>query len=674
MAARFPIALLVAAGSIFLAVASLDSLGALRGLEFVLLAALGAISAATVLLPCRLWRKSKGVAVVSALFIALPAVAITLWCRTHLLPFTMESRYVTAADGTAIALDIYLPRQVPAEGVPTILSQTRYLRSVSSRFPVSIIRSPATFFSDRFTEAGYAYIRADVRGTGASGGAWPVPWTQAEVSDGAAIADWIIAQPWSNGSIGSQGISYDGTSVELLLSNGHSAVRGAVVAFSLYDAFDDIIMPGGIWLHSFIERWDASNKLLDENRPFEAFGVSSWLATTVTPAQNHPEAITLSELVLDRDNGSLLKRLETLEGFRAAKTFDEQPLSSSFQFDRSIETSGAQVLAISGWMDGAYPDAALKRFINRDNVKVLLGPWDHGGRQAISPCTADDGAAPLDYAAAVVDFNNSILRGEQTTDYAQGSAIRYFTMCHEDESGWRSTEQWPPEHVKLRSLGLGADGAVTVSKEVTGSRNYLVDRQATRGSSSRWWSYINSDGRPIGYPDLHRLDNSLLLYESAPLLESVTITGNALLDLRISVEDGSDAAVFAYLEDLGPEGDVRYVTEGQLRASLRQTAPASQVLYKDTGPHRTFTRTDLQPLEAGVPVDLQISLQPVSYTLRAGRRIRVALSGADVDNFRQPPEAAQRWRVEHGGRVTQLHLPVEKGAHLTLDNSAARPQ
>jgi predicted acyl esterase len=50
---------------------------------------------------------------------------------------TRRSQYVTMHDGTRIALDIYLPNDLPeGERVPTILVQTPYFRSMEFRSPV----------------------------------------------------------------------------------------------------------------------------------------------------------------------------------------------------------------------------------------------------------------------------------------------------------------------------------------------------------------------------------------------------------------------------------------------------------------------------------------------------------------------------------------------------------
>ena len=61
--------------------------------------------------------------------------------------FDRTSRYLVMRDGTKIAIDICLPRGLPAGArVPTILRQTRYFRRflVRKRARCSSTRSPST--------------------------------------------------------------------------------------------------------------------------------------------------------------------------------------------------------------------------------------------------------------------------------------------------------------------------------------------------------------------------------------------------------------------------------------------------------------------------------------------------------------------------------------------------
>jgi putative CocE/NonD family hydrolase len=101
-------------------------------------------------------------------------------------------------DGIELAADVYLPREsnLPA---PAIVQSTPY------------DKSNALFFLDEahfFQDNGYAVVIHDVRGRGKSEGEW-----RAFVNDGRDchdVIEWVAAQEWCTGKVGTTGLSYMG--------------------------------------------------------------------------------------------------------------------------------------------------------------------------------------------------------------------------------------------------------------------------------------------------------------------------------------------------------------------------------------------------------------------------------------------------------------------------------
>jgi putative CocE/NonD family hydrolase len=81
-----------------------------------------------------------------------------------------------------------------------------------------------------FTDEGYALVVQAVRGTATSEGTLH-PLAQ-EFPDGHDTVDWLIAQPWSNGRVGTFGASYEG------FTAGAAAVESPEV--------DVVVMDGAI--------------------------------------------------------------------------------------------------------------------------------------------------------------------------------------------------------------------------------------------------------------------------------------------------------------------------------------------------------------------------------------------------------------------------------------------
>lgn len=177
-----------------------------------------------------------------------------------------SSRYVGLRDGVRLAVDVYLPAGLEAGArLPAILEQTRYRRSFEFQPDVRATADQPPARVTAFVTRGYAYVIVDVRGTGASFGSRPAELGRQEVRDGREVVDWIVGQPWSNGKVGATGVSYVGTTAELLLVNRHPAVKAIVPQFSLFDAYADIAFPGGVRLAWFITTWAQAIGAMDRN-------------------------------------------------------------------------------------------------------------------------------------------------------------------------------------------------------------------------------------------------------------------------------------------------------------------------------------------------------------------------------------------------------------------------
>ena len=112
--------------------------------------------------------------------------AITSDVRVH------RDILVPAPDGTMLLTDAYVA--APGRPLPVILLRTPYGR-----------RGVGGTIARLFAERGYHAVVQSTRGTFGSGGRLEF---DDEAADGRAAADWIIAQPWSDGTIGTFGASY----------------------------------------------------------------------------------------------------------------------------------------------------------------------------------------------------------------------------------------------------------------------------------------------------------------------------------------------------------------------------------------------------------------------------------------------------------------------------------
>ena len=200
--------------------------------------------------------------------------------------------------------------------------------------------------------------------------------------------------------------------------------------------------------------------------------------------------------------------------------------------------------------------------------------------------------------------------------------------------------------------GLSREGAVVDSASDT----YEVDESVGTGRGSRWGLVVGT-GIERGYPDRGEIDRRLLTYTSPPLESDLEVTGHPIVRLFLSA-NASDGAVFVYLEDVRPTGEVTYVTEGQLRLAHRRLAESP--IAGDPVPFRTFLRADARPLVAGEVAEVVFDLLPTSFVFRAGHAIRIAIAGADADHFSLPlPVSPLVYEVRRDAHhASRIELPT----------------
>ena len=557
------------------------------------------------------------------------------------LPARPAACYIEMRDGCRIAADIYLPEGPGRpDRIPTILILTPYYRRFALRDGASADTEPspnAARYRDAFVPRGYAVVVVDVRGTGASFGTRDSFRSPAEREDFREIADWIVAQPWSDGTIGSTGISYLGAAACFLASTGHPAVKAIAPLFAVWNTWVDHLYPGGVLLNKLAASYDDIMVGLDHDR-------RDVLANQ--PYFDNPDFAGPQPVDEDGD-GTLCRAAvrEHLGNFHMPDFIGEFPFAddrlpydpsfgahsfSPYHYAADIAPDVA-IYSISGWMDGAgFANGAIARYRSLPNRRqhLLLGPWDHGARTNVSPWR-DHTAPDFDVLAEVLRFFDEYLMGLDT-GLKDEAPIHYFSM-HEEV--WQSADAWPP-HQQRQVLYLDDGGRLASARGAAGEDAYQVDYTVGTGNDTRH-ERLAALNTTDYYADWQGRDAAMQSYTSAPLEAAARMSGHPVVDLSIASSEG-DAVIHVYLSEVEADGTVRYVTEGVLRALHRHEmpAPADQDW---SWPYRDFSRASAAPMVPGKPARMRFALLPTSWTFGAGSRIRLSIAGADCDHYVQLP-------------------------------------
>lgn len=562
--------------------------------------------------------------------------------------FTLTSRYLEMRDGVRIAIDLYLPKDLEKETrLPTILYQTRYYRRfVYNRLVRGYMkrRDDTLQMFQEFVRNGYAVVCLDVRGTGASFGSRQMEFSPDEIMDGSEVVNWITQQDWSSGIVGTVGTSYTGTTAEFILSTQNPAIKAAVVRYANFDAYSDAICPGGVQNTGFMMTWSKFNRALDNDQlsKFLTQNVGRLAGFAIRGMAPVDEDLNRSQL-----DAAVQEHAANYDIYEASKsvsfsddTSDSQTTAgqlSTYSRLAEINATGVPVYCWSSWFDGGFTHAAIKRFLNIESPgsRLILGPWDHGGGQNPDPNNSSN-KTYFDHMGEVLRFLDHHLKGTRT-GIDRDPPVRYFTM---GEGAWKSSDTWPPVDFKPIHFYCAPANSLSLEKptQLDDCDVYIVDDSTTSGKASRWVSLVNVAQVDIGYPDRKKQDQKLLVYQTRPLSQPLEVTGHPLVTLYLRTQS-EDAQLFVYLEDVNPRGKVLYVTEGQFRAIHGETS-AIKPPYRMCVPYHSFTRADSRNLNIGEVARVSFDLQPVSYLFAAGHSIRIAIAGADLDNFSMGPDNA----------------------------------
>ncbi len=458
-------------------------------------------------------------------------------------------------DGTELSSDIYLPH---AEGsYPALLMRTPYDNTTERHLHM------ARFMA----EHGYAFIFQDVRGRGDSDGKF-IPFVN-EGKDGFDSIEWVAAQAWCNGKIGTLGGSYVGTvqwlaAKELpphLVTMVSSAPAGRWLQ-ELPFMNGKILLDMLMWLDSVGGR---TNQSVLQNPAMS--GVLDWKTLLM-----HFPTISADELI---------GRTSTVwREWISHRTFDDywKKLSLEGCFDRL----NLPVLHITGWYDGDQPGALfyyknmLAESPARDQQFILSGPWLHSGvwfpEQKLGGMVFGEFALH-NIKEVHLHWFDHWLKGEQN-GLPEEAHAKLFIM---GSNIWQEVSAFPPPGSNSYRLYLSSQGNAktmagdgVLNKDIPGEEpadEYIYNPVDPTPSAK---NYGFSDDEFYFDRSYAEERQDVLVFTSQPLEQEIVITGIPMVTLYAST-DVVDTDFAVVLTDVYPDGRSYFLADGILRASYRES-------------------------------------------------------------------------------------------------------
>ncbi|HZR48526.1 MAG TPA: CocE/NonD family hydrolase [Streptosporangiaceae bacterium] len=612
--------------------------------------------------------------VAAAVALAVPATAAASAVKpsTHsassALP-ELESVYVPMPDGVRLAADIWLPSGTKAGArLPAVLETDRYWRAAATAGGVT--NNPDYYIASPWTARGYAYVFADIRGTGASFGTLTAELGSQIIADVGSLSDWIAARPWSDGRVGVTGVSYAAdTAVLSLVLRDHHITAAAPVSYD-FDPYEDLLRPGGILIQPQVAPYSVLLRILD--------GTGGTTCATSAQTQQICAALNLTgaspEPVGGPDGARLLAEARAqhygnvnLIDMAAAGTYrdyvngpESWTVASAGSKIAAIRAGGVPILTYAGWLDAGTANGVLSQFASLSGTQDdWIGPWSHGQgyfADPFQPSRLLTAAEHTQLQDVMFTFFDRYVKDSQRP--AGTRVLHYYTL---NQGRWHTTTSFPVPGTRMQTLYFGPGQVLASSRPAAPSSNALtLDPAAGTGQMSRW--HTNLTGAAVSYPDRGAADRLLLSYTSAALPAPTTVTGLGRITLNVTGLRGTaDGALYAYLEDVQPDGRVVYVTEGQLALQDRAlTAPGENPAWRMFRTPRSYDQAAASPFPAGVPQQITFDMLPTSVLFRPGDKIRITIAAADPDNFQLlPADGNASYRISSTvTHPSSVELPV----------------
>jgi predicted acyl esterase len=501
---------------------------------------------------------------------------------------------VPMRDGARLRADVFRPRS--AGRFPVIINLGCYQKDKLWVPPPDLDEKPNEYMNWEtvnplwWVPRGYACVRVDGRGSGKSPGRTD-PWSPSEARDFYDAIEWAGAQRWSNGRVGTNGISYYAMTQWLVASLKPPSLAAMIPWEGAADMYRDFGYHGGIFSFGFASGWwnnHMAHHLL--GRP----------QASATDAFSTPWLWEYMHYNLDG---------EWWRGRRALWENIDIPLYSAGNWS-------GMGLHLRGNTEGFLRAAS-----TRKKLRIHAGTHYH-------PFYSEEGRSDQ------LRFLDHWLKGEDTGIMDEPPVKLLIRRGGHGNSRWRFESEWPIARTRWTRLYL-EPRARGGKSEVEGglahdaprraaSVSYSASAQTRAGVASASWTSTALAG------SLPRMGAS---FETAPLKQDTEVTGPAVLVLWVS-STTEDMDVFATLRNIAPDGKDVFelgqqsqpvpVAKGWLRASHRETDPELDLPWR---PYHAHLQRQL--LAPGEVVRLDIEIWPTCMVFRKGHRIRLDIQPRD---------------------------------------------
>jgi len=462
---------------------------------------------------------------------------------------------------------------------------------------------------EKWVPDGYVCVRVDSRGCGCSPGTID-HFSPRETKDFYNCIEWAGIQPWSNGKVGLNGISYYAINQWHVASLQPPHLAAMCIWEGAADWYRDMTHHGGILCTFWTNWYDMQVKTVQYGR-----GERGPRNRVTGEPVCGPQMLSEEELARNRcDFGNEILAHPLDDEYHKARS----PAWSKITVPiLSAGNWGGQGLHLRGNVEGFVRAASRQKWLELHGLEH----WTH---------------FYTDYGRLLQKrFFDYFLKGIDN-GWADEPQVR-LQIRHIDGFVGRTEHEWPIARTQWTKLYLNP-----------------ADRSLS-------WAPVAAQGRI----EFDATGDGVTFF-SPPLNQETEITGPSAAKLFVS-SSTTDADIFVVLRMFAPDGkEIAFqgaidphtpISQGWLRASQRKLDPDLSTTYRSYHSH-----DENQPLSPGEIVELDVEIWPTSIVLPAGYRIGLTVRGKDYEH-----EGAS------GGRLSNFKNELKGCGPFLHDDPRDRP-
>jgi putative CocE/NonD family hydrolase len=443
------------------------------------------------------------------------------------------------------------------------------------------------FLVENFVPHGYTVAFVPTRGAGGTDSCADLMGPK-ERSDLDQAVTWLGSRPWSNGSVGMTGASYDGSTPWEVAAKGNPHLKTIVPVSGIHDIYRFVYERG----HNDWRWW------------FFVSGYYHYYGLALTnPAGGRDADRWAASAVCDGTEEALGATFESyLTGSHDSFGYWEQRNTD----DEILKRYRGSVLLVQGLQDWNVSPDHQHPFINElakrgVYVEQMLGQWDH-----TYPDSGHDVGPRGDYADILLEWFDRWLKGDRSADLGPRVEVQ------DSDLKWRTEAEWPPADTARETFFLASDDTLSDSPD-KGEGTALLGP----GTRNRYF-YIITDNMFI-YNDTpidhYCADCAVLTREIEG--GDLRIVGMPELELRVT-PTGPGGFVSAYLLRVDEDG-------------------ARHLLGWGAGDLRFPNGKGPKEVEPGQEMKLTFPLQPMDGIVHEGEQLLLLLDQGHADHMPTAP-------------------------------------